>query len=1130
MSAVHPILGLGAEDFPEFFEQIHGHAPFPWQSALVHAVLVRGSWPSLVDVPTGLGKTSLLDVAVFVAAATAGQNRPDRVGRRRCLFVVDRRVVVDEATAHARKIVAALAGAEAVRAEGAGQGGALARAAQGLRLLGGTRPGEGELVSVTRMRGGTSWSTDWAQRPDRPGIVVSTVDQVGSRLLFRGYGVSERRRSIDAALVGTDALLLVDEAHLATALLRTLGQIAARDRTAIAVPGLAVVQLTATAARTTPTPPTAEEAGQWVLPLDLGAHQAVAEAARRLDAAKTLYLREVPARKAPAELARAARTLAHARPGDGGGRAPAVLVVCNTVDRARAVHDELVKNQGAGAAGLDVELLIGRSRPVDRARREQEILARFGIGAARTERPAVLVSTQTVEVGVNLDVDALVSESASWDALVQRLGRLNRLGRHGERFPGAHSAVALIVHDGQLDGPVYGAARDRTWEHLRSLTEPVEDLDGVLGGQAQGVGVSPAQCRDLTERVPAEAYLAAPHSPIVTAPVLDRWARTAPVPANDPPIEDYLHGFGTSGPSVSLVWRERLLAPTSRVDLDAAPVEHGEEWLEDLLTAAPPRAGETVEVPLAAVRRWAGGQRPSPVSDLEILDEPEPSGRPEREPFEVLVRREDPRPARRGARSPGPGWRWVDAVRLRPGDVVLVPAERGGLDAFGWNPAHIERVPDVSEAAATDSGRLLLYLDRTLGRRLHLPPAQAKAVAVLAGAISRILAGDQDEEIDPRTRSGEEPSAPIAEASGTDEFPEGELAAAPGGREPLDDDQFADIGVEVLTRRLLQTVAEGLHAAPNVDPAQGGPQEWADPGRRERLSTLVNQGVQARGTRAPRAVLVGSDPWEDPEDLHGRRSADAVVLGWRPARADASPAPGTISGRGHGALWPQETDGDGIERSEDDPTASSLTPTGARVSLHVHLAAVRERARQIAEHLGLSDELTAVLADAAGWHDLGKAEDRFQAMLHGGDPYAAAIAVEPLAKSGMDPQDRQAWRLARLRAGLPAGARHEAWSAALVAHHVAEHGYVGDADLLVHLVASHHGHARPLLPLVVDDDPRPVHAAIDNAKVQVDSAHTIDLDHPGRFAALNQRYGRWGLALLEAVVRCADMTISAEGS
>jgi CRISPR-associated endonuclease/helicase Cas3 len=172
-----------------------------------------------------------------------------------------------------------------------------------------------------------------------------------------------------------------------------------------------------------------------------------------------------------------------------------------------------------------------------------------------------------------------------------------------------------------------------------------------------------------------------------------------------------------------------------------------------------------------------------------------------------------------------------------------------------------------------------------------------------------------------------------------------------------------------------------------------------------------------------------------------------------------------------------------------------------------------------------------LLKDAAGWHDLGKVELRFQAMLHNGDAYQALVATEPLAKSGLDPADRLAWRHAARLSRLPAGARHEAWSAALVQELLRQLGdYDGDEDLLVHLVAAHHGYARPLARLVLDPQPQPVTAIVYGHKLSVSSDATVDLDQPSRFGRLNARYGRWGLALLEAIVRCADMTISAEGS
>lgn len=99
---------MQADDFTDFHREIHGWRPFPWQRDLVDEVLEHGSWPSLVDVPTGLGKTTMLDIAVFFSALTADIKDNTRIGRRRIFFVVDRRIVVDQAASHASRIAQGL--------------------------------------------------------------------------------------------------------------------------------------------------------------------------------------------------------------------------------------------------------------------------------------------------------------------------------------------------------------------------------------------------------------------------------------------------------------------------------------------------------------------------------------------------------------------------------------------------------------------------------------------------------------------------------------------------------------------------------------------------------------------------------------------------------------------------------------------------------------------------------------------------------------------------------------------------------------------------------------------------------------------------------------------------------------
>ena len=431
------IAPLTAADFAGFYQQAHGYRPFPWQRDLVRLVVEGGRWPDVVDVPTGLGKTSLIDAAVFAAAARPG------AGRRRVFFVVDRRLVVDEAFQHAARLQRALDTAA---------GGICARVAAALRPPGGPGEARGSALEVVRMRGGLTWSWRWLDRPDRYAVVTGTIDQVGSRLLFRGYGVGEHLRPIDAALAGSDSLIVVDEAHLAAPFIQTLHDAIGTGQDTVAKPPV-VITMSATV------PPRPGAVVHQIGPGD----ERDGEAGRRLRAGRRLHLVTAPARaKHTAAVAGEMASWAQALAG-GAGSGRVVTVVCNTVARARAVFDTLARPDA------DTVLLTGRIRPADR-----DYLLRRGwyerVRAGRVRgpgRPLIVVATQTIEVGADIDADALVTESAPLDALIQRLGRLNRLGH-------LDAAPAVVVHDPGCgpDDPIYGPARLATWHWLAAWPRP----------------------------------------------------------------------------------------------------------------------------------------------------------------------------------------------------------------------------------------------------------------------------------------------------------------------------------------------------------------------------------------------------------------------------------------------------------------------------------------------------------------------------------------------------------------------------------------------------------------------------------------------------------------------------------
>ena len=145
-----------------------------------------------------------------------------------------------------------------------------------------------------------------------------------------------------------------------------------------------------------------------------------------------------------------------------------VAAVVNRVATARDVFAQLQADVDAGRCDADVLLLTGRVRPADRDSLLEEYAPRLRAHPDRlpADRSLVVVATQCFEVGADLDFDALVTECCALDALRQRFGRLDRLGRRGS-VPAA--VVIRREQVGEQDDPVYGASLSRTWMRSRNL-------------------------------------------------------------------------------------------------------------------------------------------------------------------------------------------------------------------------------------------------------------------------------------------------------------------------------------------------------------------------------------------------------------------------------------------------------------------------------------------------------------------------------------------------------------------------------------------------------------------------------------------------------------------------------------
>lgn len=586
--------------FPESFLLLTGYPPMKWQHRLFRR-FAEGDSPAALDLPTGLGKTSVM--AIWLIALAAAKEEARKALPRRLVYVVDRQAVVDQATEEAERLRRALDGEgdHLNRMEPGARAHAIRSLAELKRRLGFEMSDHGERkrpLPISTLRGQYVDNREWLDDPAAAAIIVGTIDMIGSRLLFEGYGVTRKMRPYQAGLLGADALIVLDEAHLAPpfeALTRSIAedvsQFGPRIDGGKIVPTLRLMSLSATG-RSRKLRADAEETGFRLEEEDLS-DPIVKE---RLDAKKTLTCIEIGGGKDALveELARQAWKLSRE-----GGEPIRCLVYCESRDIANGVKKKI-----DNLAGVDKpELFVGARRVKERDRAKAWLKDHgFLAGSEPPVRPAFLIATSAGEVGVDLDADHMVCDLAPWERMVQRFGRVNRRGRG--------DASVVVVHAGEPKPKKPESPTDQEQRQIvgfRSLSV-IEMLPATDGGRSASPGALRAlKLRAQNDKTLADTIDAAmtpePLRPALTRALVDAWSMTSlERHTGRPEIAPWLRGWVENDPQTTVIWRVHLPVREDVPRWPRKPVEKKE--VEEFFEAAPPHRSEKLETETYRVVDW----------------------------------------------------------------------------------------------------------------------------------------------------------------------------------------------------------------------------------------------------------------------------------------------------------------------------------------------------------------------------------------------------------------------------------------------------------------------------------------------------------------------------------------------
>ena len=508
----------GLDFFRHWFHELRGNNPYPYQEQQFMSAL-NGCPEELVYIPTGGGKTEIITVwlmaVLWQIKATGSVSIP-----RRLYYAVDRRSVVDQTETVAADLLEKISDEPDL-----------------FTLLFSQTASENPLI-ISVLRGQRVTEQEpLIKDPSCFGIILCTPDMVLSRLLFSAYGCSPRVASREAGLVGQDAWIVLDEAHISDAARQTLEYVK-QNNTAKMKPRWYTCM--------TATPRGESENSLTLSDDDLKLMKA------RLQAPKAVRIIDVEDKDVVKNVLSTVEQLPDWN---------RLIVYVEKPGHAAQVCRALAKQ-------YDVRLLTGTMRGFEKAQLD---LSAFKKGATVTGKH-VLVCTSAGELGLDVSCDVMITEFTFIDRLLQRLGRLNRWNEVQD----ARGFILRVVKEEEDKDSSRQVALDTTLSYLNSLAT-------VAGG------IDVSNYRVYCNPTPQEAFSPTPRSSVLNEAILAQLVNTSV--EHCIPASDYIRGREFQY-HIDFVIR-------SKKELDAV-TRLGEEDLQNYVYTTPVRNEEIFKEPLTS--------------------------------------------------------------------------------------------------------------------------------------------------------------------------------------------------------------------------------------------------------------------------------------------------------------------------------------------------------------------------------------------------------------------------------------------------------------------------------------------------------------------------------------------------